>query len=191
MTEKKSNVLKADENNDNEHIINPFQDEFDPASVVNKNVIDKEQAESSNIISESLEAKKDEEEIEELLSADEEEIKKNVFEPGIGTDEDIVDDEMEMKKNLFKDFLAVPKISGKTVGIPHSNLIPEEILKNRGKKIEINDDPIVDDDEHSRTTIMINKNAEGEIESIEVYCACGERTMIKLNYDNDEETEEE
>ena len=43
----------------------------------------------------------------------------------------------------------------------------------------------------SKTSILINRDINGEIESIEVMCKCGERTLISFDYSDISDEEEE
>lgn len=89
----------------------------------------------------------------------------------------------EYLKENFKDFLTVPKISGTNSHQNHNNLIPSNQLNTGDSYTEIAADPTTEDISHP-STVEINRNENGEIESIVVYCKCGERTMIKFDYDD-------
>lgn len=82
----------------------------------------------------------------------------------------------------FRDFMALPKVSGTfTKSIEH-NLIPKDIVYKTGKTIEIADNLAVSKEDLHNTSVIINRDEAGELESLEVICKCGERTMIKFDY---------
>lgn len=91
-------------------------------------------------------------------------------------------------KNQFKDYLEAPRISGKEKKSYNKNHIPKEAIEADKKTLEISDDPNSylesEDDEHT-TSVEINRDDFGEIESIVVNCQCGEKTLIEFNYDDD------
>jgi len=60
-------------------------------------------------------------------------------------------------------------------------LISEENIKSTNKKIEISDE-LGDDDGH-HTTIEINRDENNEIEAIIIHCKCGEKTVLKFDYE--------
>lgn len=91
----------------------------------------------------------------------------------------------------FRDFIELPKISGDERNLIGKRLIPANKISQIDKKVEISDRDLPDDIDH-RTSIEINRDEKGDIESITVYCKCGEVTDIKFDYDdssNSEETE--
>ncbi|GAB1370311.1 hypothetical protein MASR1M45_03710 [Candidatus Kapaibacterium sp.] len=91
----------------------------------------------------------------------------------------------------FRDFIELPKISGDERNLIGKRLIPANKISQVDKKVEISDRDLPDDIDH-RTSIEINRDEKGDIESITVYCKCGEVTDIKFDYDdssNSEETE--
>lgn len=89
--------------------------------------------------------------------------------------------ESKRKRDSFQDYLKLPKISGRERKYESGKHIPAEAIKERLKKIEIIDDP-VDNHQHDKTLVEINRDENGEIESIVIYCKCGEKTMIEFDY---------
>ena len=83
----------------------------------------------------------------------------------------------------FKDYLLAKKITGSSQVRFSDKLIPEELISQSEKSIEI-----VELDQESRqqpkkTSILINRDVDAEIESIEILCKCGEKTIIKFEED--------
>ncbi|MBM2815499.1 MAG: hypothetical protein HW421_2261 [Ignavibacteria bacterium] len=96
--------------------------------------------------------------------------------------ENITDENRRML--TFNDYLLAPKISGKVSDLPHSSRIPKEFAQPGGEKVEIKDDPSLDSPHKKTSTALINRNEDGIIESIEVFCNCGERTLIKFDFED-------
>lgn len=104
---------------------------------------------------------------------------------------DVVDDadyfsrhQEEMRlKHSFNDFLVVQEIAGSKKGFADTHVLQQEFLDDRGLKVEIGENVHSVDDDHSSQTVMIHRNNFDEIESIEVICDCGKRTMVKLEFD--------
>lgn len=92
----------------------------------------------------------------------------------------------------FKDFIMAPRLAGSRIRPDYRNLMPSETLTDSGKRVEISD-KLVDPSEesvHKHTSVIINRDEQGDVESIEVFCKCGERTLIKFDYfDENEETD--
>ncbi len=82
----------------------------------------------------------------------------------------------------FRDFLSIPKISGNITKAIEKNLIPKNIVLKTGKTIEIADDMPHTTEITHQTSIIINRDEAGELESMEVICKCGERTLVKFDY---------
>lgn len=100
-------------------------------------------------------------------------------------DNDDFSPEKEIADHLqrqFKDFIIAPKISGHQSTLKSKNLISAEDVGVINKKVEIADSMTNEDQEAHQTSIVINRDSEGEIESIEVFCKCGERTLVKFDY---------
>ncbi len=84
--------------------------------------------------------------------------------------------------NNFKDFIVAPHISGIKHKAGTNNFIPLENIKAEGKTVEIADKHTTGPSGLHQSTVMINRTEDGEVESIEVICKCGERTLIKFDY---------
>ncbi len=123
-----------------------------------------------------------ESELFEALSLAEDKRLKSIFKESYKLDkEDEIAREMYTRGH-FKDFLQIPKITGSKPKEDQSNVIKAESISQKTKKIEISDDPNFQDNRHSTTSVIVNRDEEGELESIEVFCKCGERTLIKFDY---------
>lgn len=140
-------------------------------------VIKKEDIDESLIITQN--------ELDTLLKLEDDDRKKTKFERIIQSDDQNVEDYLQEK---FKDYIVYPKMSGTTESLPEQNLIPGEYIENSDKHVEITDDPNTIENEH-RTSIEIDRDENGDIESITVFCKCGERTFIKFDYDDTDENE--
>lgn len=123
-----------------------------------------------------------ESELFEALSLAEDDRLKSVFKDSYKLDkEDEIARELYVRGH-FKDFLQIPKIAGSNKHDSQSNIIKAESISKNTKKVEITDDPNFQDNRHSTTSVIVNRDEEGELESIEVFCKCGERTLIKFDY---------
>ncbi len=123
-----------------------------------------------------------ESELFEALSLAEDDRLKSVFKESYRlSKEDEIAREMYVRGH-FKDFLQIPKITGSKNKDTDSNIIKAESISKNTKKIEISDDPNFQDNRHSTTSVIVNRDEDGELESIEVLCKCGERTFIKFDY---------
>ncbi|MCL2039535.1 MAG: hypothetical protein FWG85_03795 [Bacteroidetes bacterium] len=80
----------------------------------------------------------------------------------------------------FKDYLLVKKISGKSDTKHSQKILPKEKINENNEKIEVSDFYSERSTHQHKTSLIINRNEDSEIESIEVYCKCGEKTIIKF-----------
>ncbi|MFP4529316.1 MAG: hypothetical protein ACLFQX_12270 [Candidatus Kapaibacterium sp.] len=117
---------------------------------------------------------------DEMDMSDDERLSKHFYDEYNLLDRDTVTDEDRVRQN-FKDFFVVPKLSGRNTRMPKSHLYPAELIKAEQMKVEVTDDPVLDE-EDKRSSVIVNRNPKGEVESIEVVCSCGERTLIMLDY---------
>lgn len=131
------------------------------------NVIKKNEASSKGVLT-PLEFQKKMSESIGLNSEDWAEIAREI------EDSDILNDD-------FLDFVELPRISGDEKNFVGKNLISSDHVKSSQKRVEISDEPQLFDDSHS-TSMEINRLENGDIESISIYCKCGEITKIKFNY---------
>lgn len=177
-----------------------FLEAFGKEEKWESSVIKKKDAENSDIINADLkELSEFSKKIKKMHQSDDE------FEPDIQVDkiknieDNPIDEPSEIteynkearrKKDSFQDYLKLPKISGRERKFESNKHIPAEAIKERLKKIEIIDDP-VDSHQHDKTLVEINRDEFGEIESISIYCKCGEKTLIEFDYLNDEDVNTE
>jgi len=105
-------------------------------------------------------------------------------ETGDFSDIDISEDNTSKYKpeEFFEDYIIAPKISGTKRDKNYNNLVPNEYIKNNADTVEINDSHHFDGLEHQNSVIEINRNQDGDIVSIIVYCKCGEKTVINFDY---------
>lgn len=87
----------------------------------------------------------------------------------------------EFLQEGFKDYLVAEKISGNKSSKFSDKVISQENLNNGRQKIEIADVHTIIGNELKKTSIMINRNEDMEIDSIEILCKCGEKTILKFN----------
>lgn len=82
----------------------------------------------------------------------------------------------------FKDFIKAPVISNNLRRSIDHTRIPGENVRKINKTVEISDK--INNDVHTSHTshVVLNRSEDGELESIEVVCKCGERTLIKFDY---------
>jgi hypothetical protein len=101
-------------------------------------------------------------------------------------DEDISEEEnyQEYQIKNFRDFLVLPKISGAKKSISNKHLIPKEIIEGEDEKVEILNKPPFKEIIDGESSIIVNRNIEGEIESIEIVCKDGERILIKFDFED-------
>jgi hypothetical protein len=89
----------------------------------------------------------------------------------------------------FMDFVEYPKISGDEINFVGKKLITSSHIKHSNDRVEITDETDLSNDEEHHTSIEINRNDNGDIDSISVYCKCGEVTQLTFNY-HDESNQE-
>lgn len=157
--------------------VNPFEEEFNSDDVVNKN------DEDDNNYSDSKNENESDFDLDNLLNYDEEDRKSDSFE-SLYEDSYFTRSETERLSSNFKDFLELPRIAQGKPSKTKGNHIPSENLIIRKDKIEITDENLGND---KRSTVLINRNEVGEIVGIEVLCTCGEKTIIKLEYEDDDQ----
>ena len=94
----------------------------------------------------------------------------------------------------FQDYLLAKKITGASHVKFADKLIPEELLETSDKHIEIVNLEQNLRKDVQKTSILVNRDLDMEIESIEIFCKCGEKTIIKFDEDaiqHDESSAEE
>lgn len=83
----------------------------------------------------------------------------------------------------FKDFLTLPKISGKGSSLSDTNFIASEKIIKREEYVEIADLSINSDKAERGSTILLIKDEKGVVKQIEVLCKCGNISRIDLEYE--------
>lgn len=92
-----------------------------------------------------------------------------------------------MLEKQFEDIIKAPRIDLKKNASLESNLLETDEIKTNKKFVEITQAPNPDkpDETHQMSTVEINRDESGEIENIVVICKCGEKTLIKFDYQDD------
>lgn len=129
----------------------------------------------------------DENTAEEFLKEDYESAKKNIFEPTYidkEQDKDEPVDHQEVLIRNFRDFLVLPRISGARPIKGSRNIINKEQIQE-GTSVEISNKPPFGDLSSGESSVIVNRNLEGEIESLEVYCKDGEKIVIRFDFGDD------
>lgn len=164
-------------------------------TISNKKTYDKINRNYSPIIRQSNIIKKDSEKLREIITSEElshffeseqDDYRKEDF---VNDNEDDSPGRVEYINRNFRDFLQFPKISGEEKFGLERKLIPKEQITDKDKKIEIADSVKFGEENHN-TTIEIIRSAEGDIENIVVYCQCGEKTLIRFDYDDKTDADE-
>jgi hypothetical protein len=94
-----------------------------------------------------------------------------------------VDPEILYEKFLqetFNDYLLAKKISGTNKVKYADKIVAQEDIKSDTKQVEISDAHATNISTGEKTSMLINRDEELNIESIEVYCKCGEKTIIRF-----------
>jgi len=126
----------------------------------------------------------DEQTAEEFLKEDWEEAKKKAFEPAFipkEQDTDQPEDRQEVLIRNFRDFLVLPRISGARPIKGSRNIINKEQVQEESR-VEISNKPPFEDLSSGESSVIVNRNLDGEIESLEVYCKDGEKIVIRFDF---------
>ncbi len=167
----------------------PFEEEFDKKKVVNRDLQKAKKITNEGKIQKEI-SSPEFDELSDFSPYSDEERKNQLFQFEYGSSEPVKDDD-EILRNNFKDFLVLKKLAGKSSGLSGTGLYHSDRLIDTGKKIKIYDDPeIKKESRDSSANIVIHKNDEGDIETIEITCQCGERTIINLDYASEERNDE-
>ena len=129
----------------------------------------------------------DETTAEEFLKEDYDLAKKKAFEPAFipkDKDTDEPEDHQEVLIRNFRDFLVLPRISGARPMKGSRNIINKEQVQE-GAQVEISNKPPFGDVSTSDSSVIVNRNLDGEIESLEVYCKDGEKIVIRFDFGDD------
>ena len=94
------------------------------------------------------------------------------------------EEEENRQKKEFKDFLTVREISGTLTGIPQSSRIPAEVLIDKGGLVELAAEGHfhAEEREAEQPMVLIHRDENDEIESIEIMCTCGKRTHVRFKF---------
>lgn len=95
--------------------------------------------------------------------------------------------EDDKKQLAFKDYFEAPKLSGNLTGLAQSNIIPQDKVEFGEKRVFIEDEKLSEKEQSKPATVVLHKNEIGEVETIEVICACGRSTAISLVFKDDSE----
>lgn len=195
-------------NRETEHPSNPFDTNvFDRKNVANKDpqemTSDEEEPLERDFDDEPIDLPREEEGKEnfgkdiiremglgDFIERDEQPRLRSKYKPEYGTDKTKIEDDFDRLRAAFKDYSEFPDISGENTQAIHDNLVPEERLEISRKRVEIMDDPELSaKDKDKRSTVIVNRSDEGSIDYLEVFCNCGERTVIKFEYGDFEPSE--
>lgn len=171
--DKREVVNKYEEDDDDEDDINPFDIDF------NKVPLEEDNKKSSNI-----KPLLTEEDLDIIINYDDNKRKNLQFNSEFSQKAKSVKIEGDNLHKKFNDFLILPKISGQK-NIPHSSRLPADYVKQKGEMVEIADAPVKIRKKH-HSSVIVNREPNGEVESIEVLCTCGERTLIKFDFAENE-----
>lgn len=123
-----------------------------------------------------------EDEVDNLIKISDSKRRKLEFE---AENDEINKSEEELLRENFQDYLLAKRLSGSQRSL-QGNLLAADKVKDTGQIAEFTDNHGAFDSDHN-TTVEINRNSEGELESIVVYCKCGEKTAINFEYEEEGE----
>jgi hypothetical protein len=97
--------------------------------------------------------------------------------------------DMIFLEKQFDPLVKAPLIEFKKNASIESNLLEPDMIKKNKKFVEITQAPSINNDEitHETSSVEITRDENGEIENIVVVCKCGEKTLIRFDY-SDENT---
>lgn len=190
---KDKSKVKIDHNEDN-HLTDddPFAFEFNTEDVINREeeITDPFAPDFNESKINKKHNKKafiTEEDLEQILNYKDSSRKDRLFDARIAKEASSVPIQTDDLHQHFSDFIVLPKISGTNNKIPNSMRLPSDYVKSRGDKVEIADDPSMDESTDNPASVIVNRDQYGEVESIEVLCKCGERTFIKFDFAEENE----
>jgi hypothetical protein len=138
-------------------------------------------SELSNLSEEELSQRLD---IDSIVSYNNELRKQNEFQKEYGLEESDANEYQKKVRENFRDYLILRNISGKQKGLFYHNIIPLDKIQDSGKTVEVYDDLNIKDKlDSEKSTIIVHKTNEDDVDVIEVLCSCGKRTFIKLDYE--------
>ena len=108
------------------------------------------------------------------------------------TDDEIQADQSSQEYLIrnFKDFLVLPKIS-ETKTADSSRVIHQQSINKQSESDEMITKPQFQELLTGETSIVVNRNEDGEIDTIEVYCKDGEKVVIRFEFEDDSTTKAE
>ena len=88
------------------------------------------------------------------------------------------------KDRSFADYMELREIKGSKTFSPSSRLVSAEYVVTRDSKVEVmkGHENSVEVDQHP-VTVLVHRDEENDMRSIEIVCSCGKRTLIALEYD--------
>ncbi len=89
----------------------------------------------------------------------------------------------ERLRQHFRDFLIAPEISGAGRSVSTSKRIPAERITDSGEIVEVSQEMHEESEEHNQNSVLIHRNEFNEITAIDILCACGRTTKIRLEND--------
>lgn len=183
---------EMEENKDNDKKVKPLLDIDDLSEDIEDAVSKGQQTSPSvKIIKkkdiETEEPKFDEQSAEEFLKEDYDKAKRKSFAPAFipkEKDTDEPEDHQEVLIRNFRDFLVLPRISGARPAKGSRNIINKEQIKE-GTQVEISNKPPFGDVSSGESSVIVNRNLDGDIESLEVYCKDGEKIVVRFDFGDD------
>lgn len=181
--DKSEDSFEFDELSEDEPFTDPFAEEFDQESVINKSELE------SDISKKEIDRPKDSElklqfsqdDIDKIVGYDDERRKSISFKDEV-TEEIALDPEEKTDlNNEFSDFLQAPRISGTGKLRGDKYLYHTQNINETGNVVEIINAP-ADEKKHGAATVAVNRDDSGEVDHIEIVCNCGERIMLKFDY---------
>ena len=90
----------------------------------------------------------------------------------------------EFLQTNFKDYLLAKKIAGNADMRSAEKIITEDKIIKTEKTIEISDAHSLNPNLNEKTSVLINRDENMDIDSIEIFCKCGEKTIIRFHEDD-------
>lgn len=177
--EKKQSAESNDEHLDIEKLLSP--EEFN--KLIKNEPIAQQKNYSSNIIK-SKDAQREYPTFEDYAREDNEST--------TPAEEENVSDKSSQEYLIrnFKDFLVLPRIAGAQPS-GTSRIIHNQSSEGKQNANESDSTPQFQELLTGETSVIINRNTAGEIESIEVYCKDGEKVLIRFDFDDNSNTTNE
>lgn len=84
----------------------------------------------------------------------------------------------------FADYMELREIKGTKAFTPSRRLVGAEYVVSRDAKVEVMKGEGAAASAHHPVTVLVHRDEENDMRSIEVVCSCGKRTLIALEYDD-------